>query len=128
MKRKTSSTSLVQAVDRLTDAAVDLTPHVTFESGAKRSGLSTRFDLLPYNGMVRVAQRYELGLTKYTRDNWKKGLKDPVFIDQLKCHIADHMLKYFYDVEPDDDHLAAIVWGALTLMEAERVRNKKVQS
>lgn len=70
--------------------------------------------------MRRLALRYQLGLEKYTRDNWRKGLQDPAYIDQAKCHLMEHVLNYMETGCTQDDELAAAVWNAFFLMEAEK--------
>ena len=85
-----------------------------------RSAKSPRYDLIPKEGLRRLALRYQLGLQKYTRDNWRKGLNDAEFIDQAKCHVMEHLLDYMEEGNTKDDNLAAIVWGCFTLMEAEK--------
>lgn len=122
MKRKTSSPSTVQATSQLTD-------YVEHPSGARRSCVQPRFKLIPKEGLERLAQRFTLGANKYEADNWKKGLKDPQFLEDAYNHMMDHLLDFKEQGGcTQDDHLAAIAWGAFCLMEAERVRNKKVQS
>jgi hypothetical protein len=61
--------------------------------------------------MVRVAARFEHGVVKYGRDNWKKGL------DSEECmnHGLDHLAK-FNDSDRSEDHLAAAVWNLLVIM------------
>ena len=99
--------------------ALDGTDAVDFGTGSIRSSLCPGFDHIPYAGIRRLALRYDLGAAKYVRDNWKKSLNDPKWVEQLRDHMADHMFKYFNHIEPDDDHLAAIAWGAFALMEAD---------
>ena len=107
--------------------ALDGTSAVQFDCGAVRSSRSPRFDLIPRQGLVRLAHRYELGLKKYSRDNWRKGLSNEEWLDQLKCHMADHMSKYLSNYDVKDDHLAAICWGAFALIEAEYINSTKEQ-
>jgi hypothetical protein len=91
-----------------------------FKSGAKRSGDKPRYDLIPHEGLRRLAERYTLGASKYGEYNWQKGLKDPEYIKQFKCHLAAHLFDYFENGCSKDDNLAAIVWGCFALMEVEK--------
>lgn len=100
--------------DRTEDAPIK------FKSGAVRSSKVPRYDLIPKEGVRRLALRYQMGLEKYTRDNWRKGLHDAEYIDQVKCHIVDHLFNYLEVGCICDDELAAVVWGCFFLMEAEK--------
>lgn len=91
-----------------------------FESGAVRDEDKPRYDLIPHEGLRRLAQRYTMGAAKYGEWNWEKGLTDPEFLKQAKCHMVAHMWEYFAAGNEADDNLAAIAWGCMTLMEAEK--------
>lgn len=105
-----------------------------FTSGAKSSGKLPRFDLIPWHYFAaRLARRYELGLEKYSEDNWKKGLHDPAFILDRANHMLEHahraverlrlyLNNYKSPQECMDDDLAAVIWGAIFLMAAEEAR------
>lgn len=92
----------------------------TFASGAKRSNLVPRYDLIPAEGLRRLAERYTLGAAKYGEYNWQKGLLDKEYVDQFKCHLIEHFYKYITEGCSKDDNLAAVAWGAFALMEAEK--------
>jgi hypothetical protein len=93
---------------------------VEYKSGARRSEHKPDYSLIPRSGMKRIAARYTLGL-KYGRDNWKKGLRDPEYVEQFVNHLIEHIWDYLEDGCRKDDNLAAIAWNAIALMEAERV-------
>jgi len=107
-----------------------------FTSGAKSSGKLPRYDLIPWDVFaVRLAQRYELGLEKYSEDNWRKGLGDPAFIRDRANHMLDHTHKAVEKIRTmingggnitSDDDLAAVIWGAIFLMAAEEVEANRV--
>lgn len=98
------------------------TPNVEFKSGAKRSKVAVRYDLIPSAGLRRLAERYTMGAAKYGEGNWTKGLADPEYVAQFRCHMIAHMWKYLDDGCKLDDNLAAIAWGAFALMEVEDQR------
>jgi hypothetical protein len=41
-------------------------------SGGRRQKIGERWDLIPYEGLVAVAEVFDYGATKYEDDNWKK--------------------------------------------------------
>jgi hypothetical protein len=113
----------------------------TFSTGAQRSELMPRYDLLPRTFLERTAGRFELGL-KYTEHNYKQGLP----FDDTFNHIVDHLWAYrerrkmilqaaaelkqpidsgqlaelMTASETDGDDLAAAAWGIAAIMELER--------
>lgn len=91
-----------------------------FDSGAVRD-VSTdkgRFDLLPPLAIRRLALLYERGSLKYADRNWEKGMPT--------SRMADSMLRHAFQVlegVDDEDHLAAVAWNALGIIEfRERIK------
>lgn len=96
-------------------------PMHTFPSGAKRSELKPRYDLIPASPLRRLAARYAMGAERYGEYNWQKGLP----ISDTLNHVIDHLLRYKEQLnspnvpfDPDDD-LAAAAWGVFALMYYE---------
>jgi hypothetical protein len=115
-------------------------PRHTFESGAQRSKIMPRFDLIPETALVRLAGRYEVGLP-YGEHNYKLGLP----FDDTYNHIVSHLLAYkerrkailakaaiektsmdagilyatMKKLEVDGDDLAGAMWGIATIMYLE---------
>jgi hypothetical protein len=95
------------------------------KSGAK-SSLAPRFDLLPRRALERVAARYEKGLPRYGRNNWRKGLTDKDYIVERIAHVIGHCYKLIEKLESPvvlkhlnaDDDAGAIGWGGLFVCEA----------
>lgn len=111
----------------------------TFTSGAKRSKLMPRFDLIPAVFLRRLSARFELGL-RYGEHNYKMGLP----FDDTFNHIIEHLLAYkerrkeilkqqdgvlfhpgqFEEMmqarETDGDDLAAAAWGLAAIMYLEQ--------
>lgn len=97
-----------------------------FASGAKSSGKLPRFDLIPWDVFAeRLARRYELGLSKYSEDNYRQGINDREFVLDRCNHMLAHAHKAVESFrtmgtllahESDDDDLAAVIWGAIFLM------------
>lgn len=114
----------------------------TFSSGAKRSRVMPRYDLIPKTFLQRVAGRFEMGL-RYGEHNYKLGLP----FDDTFNHILDHLLAYrerrkrYFELldqgslpaeymnleewmsakQTDGDDLAAAAWGLAAIMYLEEV-------
>lgn len=88
----------------------------TYETGAQRDLQEDkpRFDLIPMSALRRVAELYTRGAKKYGTDNWQKGMPLRDTYGSLFRHLAA-----WAEGQEDEDHLAAVVWNALTLMWTE---------
>lgn len=73
-----------------------------------------RFDLLPPLALMRLARRYELGAAKYGERNWENGIPASRCISAALRHLMQYMAG-----ETDEDHLAAVAWNVLAVMEYE---------
>jgi hypothetical protein len=95
-----------------------------FASGAKSSEHLPTLHLIPWHVFQeRLAARYALGAEKYGVGNWEKGLTDRAFILDRANHTIVHLHEYVENIRDgitsSDDHLAAVIWGAICLMAAE---------
>lgn len=88
----------------------------TFSTGAVRDSAEgkPRMELLPQDLLMRVATWYGLGATKYGDDNWKNGQPQKACAGSLLRHLAKYMLGY-----RDEDHLSAVVFNALSMMNVD---------
>lgn len=91
------------------------TEHV-FASGAKRSRVMPRYDLIPREPFERIARRFEGapetgGAYKYGLNNWQKGLPYSDTWNHVQQHLQLHK-----EGDRTDDHLAAAAWGCIALM------------
>jgi len=90
-----------------------------FDTGAKRS---SDVDHLAYDkvspiGLRRLAVRYAHGMVTYGPWNYLLGIP----ASNIISHMIAHVEKYRAG-DRTDDHLAAIAWGAFTLMHYEETR------
>lgn len=85
----------------------------SFDGGAVRDtdDGKPRFDLIPPLAERRTAQHYGSGAKKYDEWNWSKGMPFSRFLASMKRHMAAFELG-----EIDEDHLAAIVFNANSIM------------
>jgi len=105
----------------------------TFASGAMSSGLKPRYDLIPTYALERIARRFELGAAKYGENNWVKGAQDRAFILDRINHAIEHLLHIADLIKgPNvvpwrdiDDDAAAVVWGAICVMEYQRAEEQR---
>lgn len=89
---------------------------VEWATGSRRDVEDGKLDysLLPYKSLRRLIGLYMRGAEKYGRYNWQKG-QDMGRVDRsLGRHFAQYMIG-----ERDEDHLAAIAWNAICLMDHE---------
>jgi hypothetical protein len=87
-----------------------------FSSGAVRDSAEgkSRMGLLPLDLLERVAVLYGEGANKYGDNNWRLGQPKSAVFDSMMRHIT----KYSMDMT-DEDHLSAIIWNALSLMNVD---------
>jgi len=88
----------------------------TFSSGALRDNADgkPRMELIPDDLMLRVATWYGLGAQKYGDNNWRKGQPVSACVGSLKRHLAKYLMG-----QRDEDHLSAIVFNALSIMNVD---------
>lgn len=87
-----------------------------YETGAQRDNHNGkgRFDLIPFQGLMRLARHYESGAKKYSDRNWEKGMNISRYADAAMRHLLKYMAGW-----NDEDHLAAIAWNVFAIMDHE---------
>ena len=73
-----------------------------------------RFDLIPPYALKRLAKHYENGAKKYGDRNWEKGQPIARYLDSAIRHAYAYL-----GGSTEEDHLAAIAWNALSVIETE---------
>ncbi|SRR5258706_6722848 len=88
----------------------------SYSSGAVRDNSEGkgRFDLIPYQGMIRLARHYEAGAKKYSDRNWEKGMNISRYVDAALRHLFKYVAGW-----NDEDHLAAVAWNVFSIMHHE---------
>ena len=73
--------------------------------------------LLPFYPLMRLAQWYELGATKYGKNNYKKGLPLSWYLDSAFRHLAKLAdVEYLAGEEDREDHAAAAMWNVASFI------------
>ena len=88
-------------------------------SGAK-SSKCPRMDLIPYEALVRMAARFELGLERYGLDNWRNGIRDADYVRERVSHLMNHCARLLEKLsgrmgDDGEDDVAAILWAGAFL-------------
>jgi hypothetical protein len=94
-----------------TDDAISVYP-----SGAKRSTLDARYDLLTPIGIRRVAEAAAEGSVKYGDYNCERGLTVLTYLN----HALAHIFRYLAG-DRTEDHLAHAAWNLLFACHSEEV-------
>jgi len=88
----------------------------TFSSGAKRSAMRVRFDLVSPVGLRRVAERAKMGADKFGAYNIESGLPVSVLLN----HALNHIYAYLAG-DRDEDQLGAAAWNLLFACHSEEL-------
>lgn len=72
-----------------------------FESGARRSAVEERYDLIPTAGLKAMALTFASGAKKYGEHTWEKGIP----LSDLTNRVLRHMVMY-QSGDRSEDHLA----------------------
>lgn len=88
----------------------------SYNTGAVRDKRSDkpRYDLIPPHALLRVATLYAKGADKYGESNWHLGIPTQDMIASAMRH-----LEAWRRGEMEEDHLAAVVWNILAIMQYE---------
>jgi hypothetical protein len=88
----------------------------TYASGAKRTALGARWDLLSPVGLHRAAKAAEEGVKKYGEYNHERGLAVNVYLNHLIAHAYAYL-----SGDRSEDHLGHMAWNALFACQSEEV-------
>lgn len=101
--------------------------------GLTASSVKPRFGLIPYDALISMADRFELGENKYKEKAWNAlsdqiSLENEAWIISRVEHVIHHAYVYLQKMKgliPDngDDDAAGIMWGGSLLHEAKRLRD-----
>lgn len=83
---------------------------LSYSNGARKEENNDkgRFDLIPWKGILGIAQRYQGGAKKYSAHNWRGGIPLSRYLDSM-CRHAFQLCEGM----TDEDHAAAVAWNAI---------------
>lgn len=98
-----------------------MSDQITKSANGAKSSVEPDYTMLPTAGLLKAVQRFELGLGKYARDNWRAGLNDPVYLRERLAHAMGHLFllrdalekldrKESLTQKELDDHVGAVLW------------------
>lgn len=87
------------------------------ETGAQKGRKPQAFSLLPMKALSKVAEVYNFGATKYSRDNWRGGYPWSWSQDAKWRHSAAYWSGEDNDPESGLPHLAHEAFHVLTQLE-----------
>jgi len=70
--------------------------------------------LVPVSWLIRLASLYGRGAKKYGANNWRKGFP----LSRTFSSMMRHAMKWAQGWN-DEDHLIAVIWNAITIIETE---------
>lgn len=94
------------------------------EGGRKNDGGKLRMDLVPGYPLMRLAEVYTIGASKYADDNWRAGISYKRIFAAMLRHAWKWFMGETYDPQDGQHHLSSVAWGAFTLMEYEITRSE----
>jgi hypothetical protein len=74
-----------------------------------------RFDLLPPEALVALAQHYGRGAAKYEARNWERGMDWCKCFASMERHAWAWMSGEDLDPETQSHHMIAVAWNAIAL-------------
>lgn len=92
-------------------------PEIAPAEGYKNDDmLKPRFDLIPADVLLELAELYAINLQKYPARNWEKGMH----WGRVFRAMMTHAWKWWAGEEIDDEsgahHLTHVIWNAMTLL------------
>lgn len=89
-----------------------------FNTGAEKDvNGKPRFDLIPPEAMLALAEVYSLGAGKYEDRNWEKGIPFSVCLAALKRHLNQFELGNRVNTSDGNlSHLDHVMWWAVALV------------
>jgi hypothetical protein len=89
-----------------------------FATGAHRDRAVGKgaFNQLPFWALQAVAQVYEVGGIKYTKDNWKLGMPISEFLNSAFRHIVKACQGW-----TDEPHMAQACWNLMCAIETKKM-------
>lgn len=88
-------------------------------TGGEKGSKLARFDLIPNEFELALAEHYGRGARKYADRNWERGYKWGLSVAALRRHLSAWMAGERLDSETGSHHLIAVAWHAVALFVFE---------
>lgn len=88
-------------------------------TGGEKGQKLARFDLIPNEFELALANHYGIGCRKYSDRNWEKGYAWSLSVAALRRHLSAWLGGESYDQETGSHHLIAVAWHAAALFVFE---------
>lgn len=85
-------------------------------SGERKNEGKIRFDLLEPFAIEQLAKVFTIGASKYSPNNWLKGMPWSNITASLKRHLSEYEKGIDFDQETNLLHAAHIAWNAMALL------------
>lgn len=112
----------LKSVEAFQKAASVPTTHREFDTGSVRdddSGKPLVNHFSPYS-RLRFGYHMRLGANKYEKGNWQKGQPVETALESAHRHLAKYELNREAGLEQDEDHLSAIIFNIMLILENEK--------
>ena len=93
------------------------TRYVDPVTGAEKGRKLARFDLIPVEPLIALAEQYGRGAEKYADRNWERGHPWGITFAALNRHLWLWWNGEDIDPESGANHLDAVMWHAFALRE-----------
>lgn len=115
-KKNMSSTLDSEGFKMQFETANRLDSKRVFESGSQRDSDTNKPLTTALTAYARLRYGYHLrkGSNNYGKDNWKLGQPSEALLESLDRHLAQYLLG-----DRSEDHLSAIMFGVVMLMQNE---------
>lgn len=86
-----------------------------------------QWSLVDFKSLEPMVRVMEYGCTKYSRDNWKKGLDTTQILESLSRHLFALMSGEIIDPESEQEHIGHIMANAM-FWQYHYEKNKQKES
>jgi hypothetical protein len=94
-----------------------------FTSGAQSSEEKPRYDLIPLEALIALAERFGFGATRHGARNYEKGYNDPQFVLDRYNHLLEHAHRAAAG-DTSENHLAAVMCNAAMLIRLKALKEQ----
>ncbi len=97
------------------------TKNRVFDSGSQRDDDTNKPlpNHLPAYARLRYGYLLRKGARNYDKGNWRLGQPTEVALESLHRHLAKYELNRELGLDQDEDHLSAIIFGCVLIMQNE---------